>query len=71
MKNLTLSQYLEVSEDDLKEFSPLLHGWSAFAFVSTTLIVSAVAALVQRAVHLTLRKIGHRNINIIAFQHPS
>ena len=71
MKNTTfyeILQMLEVSENDLQEFTPLLKGWSAYMFVSTILLVCLITLLVQKAVFLTFRKMGSRHINIII--HP-
>ena len=56
---------LEISDGDFQEFTPILYGWSALVFNGTVLVVSAIAVLVQRAVFLTLRKIGSRHINVI------
>ena len=71
MRNNTfyeILQMLEVSENDLHEFTPLLKGWSAYIFVLTTLMVCKITMVVQRAVFLTFRKMGSRHINIII--HP-
>ena len=42
MEKVTISDMLEVSENELQEYTPLLRGWSAFVFVITIIIVCVI-----------------------------
>ena len=50
---------------NLEVFTPQLDGWRQYVFITSTLIVSAVAYVVQRAVYRTLKRLGSRHINQI------
>lgn len=50
---------------NLEVFTPQLDGWRQYVFITSSLIISAVAYVVQRAVYRTLKRLGSRHINQI------
>ena len=52
-----------LSFGDLENFSPMLIGWRKYFFTGSALTCVALAYLVQRAVHRSLKQLGSRPIN--------
>ena len=63
MTMLSTNHNSSLSFEDLENFSPMLIGWRKYLFTGTALICVALAYLVQRAVHRSLKQLGTRPIN--------
>ena len=63
MTMLSTNHNSSLSYEDLENFSPLLIGWRKYFFTGSAVICVALAYLVQRAVHRSLKQLGTRPIN--------
>ena len=63
MTMLSTNHNSSLSYEDLENFSPMLIGWRKYFFTGSALICVALAFLVQRAVHRSLKQLGTRPIN--------
>ena len=63
MTMLSTNHNSSLSYEDLENFSPMLIGWRKYFFTGSALICVALAFMVQRAVHRSLKQLGTRPIN--------
>ena len=67
MLDQNISQYLSISESDLKLFTPVLDSDIAFWYILTIILTSVLSYNVQKAIFRILKKQGNRHIHLLIY----